>query len=347
MRWGWVWVRRRRLKPLAYAWPSEMPLVVGGRVLVPLGRENRLVMGLVGEAGNGPPPFPELKLIAEVLDETPIYTQKALSFFQWLAFYYMTSMGDVVYLALPGRSGKIADWEIEWLAGAGSPQKSKRTYERLRSLGVYRLRKAARLLDQSPKTLYQTLRRWEKEKLTRLRPIPWRPRPIHHAFVILASEYTSETAFQKLWETLPEKAHPHLLMLLQATLAQKPLTYSAFLRQAGRIAKHLLNKGIAVRVPVRAYYEMLYARPQVPYTLTPPPARGPPKDPHSPGKPESQACAITWHYRQRKNLRVYGSYPPLPSKRHSGIIPLARNSSNQTDAGSASGHLWGGDGGVS
>ncbi len=268
MRWGWVWVRHRRLKPLAYAWPSEMPLVVGGRVLVPLGRDNRLVMGLVGEAGNGQPPFPGLKFIAEVLDETPIYTEKTLSFFQWLAFYYLTSMGDVVYLALPGRSGKIADWEIEWLPGGGLPQTSKRTYERLRSLGVQRLRKAARLLEQRPKTLYQTLRRWEREKLIRLRPIPWRPRPIQHAFVTLAPEYTSEAAFQKLWETLPEKAHPHLMRLLQTTLTQKPLSYSAFLRQARRIAKHLLNKGIAIKVPVRSYYEMLYARPQVPYTLT-------------------------------------------------------------------------------
>ncbi len=269
MHWGWVWVRHRQLKPLAYEWPAEMPLIVGGRVLVPLGRDNRLVMGLVGEAGNGPPPFPKLKLIAEVLDETPIYTEKTLSFFQWLAFYYMTSMGDVVYLALPGRSGKIADWEIEWLPGMTSPQKSKRTYERLQALGIRRLRKAAKILDQSPKTLYQTLRRWEKEKHIRLRPIPWRPRPPQHAFVTLAPKYTSETAFQTLWESLPEKAHPHLLTLLQATLTQRPLSYTAFLRQAKRVAKHLLNKGIAIKVPVRAYYETLYARPQVPYTLTP------------------------------------------------------------------------------
>jgi primosomal protein N' (replication factor Y) len=269
MRWGWVWVRHRRLKPLAYAWPSEQPLVVGGRVLVPLGKDNRLVMGLVGEAGSGLPPYSNLKPIAEVLDERPIYTEKALTFFQWLAFYYMTSMGDVVYLALPGRAGKIADWEIAWLPLPGTPPKPKRTYERLHSLGEHRLRKAAKSLGQQPKTLYQTLRRWEKQGLLRLRPIPWRPRPIQHALITLAPEYTAETAFQQLWETLPEKAHPHLLMLLQTTLSQTPLSYSAFLRKAGKVGRQLLRRGIAMKVPVRTYYETLYARPQVPYTLTP------------------------------------------------------------------------------
>ncbi len=269
MRWGWVWVRYRRMKALAYAWPSETPLIVGSRVLIPLGKDNRLLMGLVGEAGQGPPPYPNLKPIAEVLDENPIYTEKALTFFQWLAFYYMTSMGDVVYLALPGRAGKIADWEIEWLPSPDTPPKPKRTYERLHSFGEKRLRKAAKCLGQQPKTLYQTLRRWEKQRLLRLKPIPWRPRSIQHAFVTLAPAYTAETAFQQLWETLPEKAHSHLLMLLQTTLSQTPLSYSAFLRRAGKIGRQLLRKGIAIRVPVRTYYETLYARPQVPYTLTP------------------------------------------------------------------------------
>ncbi len=269
MRWGWVWVRQRRMKPLAYAWTSEAPLIVGGRVLIPLGKDNRLLMGLVGEAGQGPPPYPNLKPIAKVLDENPIYTGKALTFFQWLAFYYMTGMGDVVYLALPGRAGRIADWEIEWLPPPGTPPKPKRTYERLHSFGENRLRKAAKRLGQQPKTLYQTLRRWEKQRLLRLRPIPWRPRPIQHAFVTLAPEYTAETTFQQLWETLPEKAHPHLLMLLQTTLSQTPLSHSAFLRKAGKVGRQLLRRGIAIKVPVRTYYETLYARPQVPYTLTP------------------------------------------------------------------------------
>jgi Primosomal protein N' (replication factor Y) - superfamily II helicase len=226
-------------------------------------------MGLVGEAGSDPPPYSNLKYIAEVLDERPIYTEKALTFFQWLAFYYMTSIGDVAYLALPGRAGKIADWEIEWLLSPGTPPKPKRTYERLHSLGEHRLRKAAKSLGQRPKTLYQTLRRWEKQGLLRLRPIPWRPRPIQRAFVTLAPAYTSEAAFQKLWQDLPEKAQPHLLTLLQATLRQTPLSYSAFRRQAGSIAKQLLRQGIAVKIPVRTYYETLYAQPQVPYTLTP------------------------------------------------------------------------------
>ncbi len=269
MRWGWVWVRHRRLKPLAYAWPDGLPLVTGGRVLIPLGKDNRLTMGLVGQAGNGPPPYPNLKFTCEVLDETPIYTEKALAFFQWLAFYYMTSIGDVVHLALPGRAGKIADWEVEWLGVPAVPPRPKSTYERLRALSGLRLRKAARLLDQTPKTLYQTLRRWEKQRLLRLHPIPWRPRPIQQAFVTLAPAYTSETAFQKLWDKLPEKAQASLMTLLQATLSQKPLSYSAFLRQTGRVGKRLLHQGIALKVPVRTYYETLYARPQVPYTLTP------------------------------------------------------------------------------
>jgi len=269
MRWGWVWVRRRRLRPLAYAWPGEVPMILGGRVWVPLGRSNRLVIGLVGAVGQGPAPYSFLKPISEVLDEKPLYHEKSLVFFQWLGFYYLTSMGDVAYLALPGRVGKVADWEIDWRGQSLQPPTPKKTYERLIGIGERRLRRAAQRLGQRAKTLYTTLRRWEKQGFLTLRPVPWRPHGIRHAFVELAPAYRDKAAFQALWDQVEPRVQAVLMTLLQATMAERPIGYTAFLKRAGKVGRRLLKEGLAIRVPVRTYYEKLYARPLVPYTLTP------------------------------------------------------------------------------
>jgi len=72
---------------------------VGCRVIVQFGKKKYYTAIIVriyeGEAVN------ETKDIISILDEHPVITEKQLEFWQWLSFYYMCRLGEVMRAALP------------------------------------------------------------------------------------------------------------------------------------------------------------------------------------------------------------------------------------------------------
>ena len=72
---------------------------VGKRVLVPFGK--RRVTGYICGPGQ-PEEKHAVKPILEVLDEAPLFPESMLTFFQWIAGYYMHPLGEVIKTALPG-----------------------------------------------------------------------------------------------------------------------------------------------------------------------------------------------------------------------------------------------------
>jgi primosomal protein N' (replication factor Y) (superfamily II helicase) len=87
---------------LSWKIPSELDssLEVGMRVVVPLGR--RLLTGLVASISDHFEGEYDLKEIDTVLDEFPLITSEQLKLWEWMATYYMCSMGEVMSSALPG-----------------------------------------------------------------------------------------------------------------------------------------------------------------------------------------------------------------------------------------------------
>ena len=70
------------------------------RVAVPFGR-SKIFTALVFEIHQSPPVGYEAKEIHQILDEEPIITSKQLQQWQWIAKYYMCSLGDVLRAAVP------------------------------------------------------------------------------------------------------------------------------------------------------------------------------------------------------------------------------------------------------
>jgi primosomal protein N' (replication factor Y) len=81
-------------------------LEVGVRVAVPFGR-SKIYAGLVDAIHNTKPEY-EVKFVIDVLDQYPIASSTHLSFWQWIADYYMCSLGEVMNSALPS-SFKLAN----------------------------------------------------------------------------------------------------------------------------------------------------------------------------------------------------------------------------------------------
>lgn len=86
-----------------YRIPPEMadtPVAVGARVIVPFGRK-KFYTGIVVGLPIAPPQGYEIKDIAMLLDEKPIVRNPQLKLWEWVADYYICSVGDVYKAAVP------------------------------------------------------------------------------------------------------------------------------------------------------------------------------------------------------------------------------------------------------
>ena len=75
---------------------------IGKRVLVPF--KSRRALGFTVGFGK-PPEGLALREIIDIVDEEPLFDEKRLEFFNWIARYYLTSLGIVLKAAHPGGLG--------------------------------------------------------------------------------------------------------------------------------------------------------------------------------------------------------------------------------------------------
>ena len=83
-----------------YRIPEGMRLSIGMRVLVPFGRK-KIFTAIVVTLHDREPAGYDVKEILGTLDNKPILRHPQLDFWQWIADYYLCSMGEVYKAALP------------------------------------------------------------------------------------------------------------------------------------------------------------------------------------------------------------------------------------------------------
>ena len=92
--------------PLANTYTYRIPqelnrlVQVGQRVLVQFGRK-KVYSGVIFSLHQKPPEAYQAKYVLNVLDETPLLSDKHLQFWSWIADYYMCTLGEVMRFALP------------------------------------------------------------------------------------------------------------------------------------------------------------------------------------------------------------------------------------------------------
>jgi primosomal protein N' (replication factor Y) (superfamily II helicase) len=87
--------------PLTYLPPEiDVKLIPGMRVLVPLGR--RLVTGYLLGFIQEIPEGCKLKRVNDVLDRFPVFPERMIPFYRWVADYYQYPLGQVIKTSLPG-----------------------------------------------------------------------------------------------------------------------------------------------------------------------------------------------------------------------------------------------------
>ncbi|MGN0186572.1 MAG: primosomal protein N' [Paludibacteraceae bacterium] len=86
----------------SYAIPEAMEgtLMVGMRVVVPFGAR-RFYTGIVCHIDTQAPDCNTIKAITLQLDDSPMVCPEQLRFWQWMATYYRTTLGDIYRMAMP------------------------------------------------------------------------------------------------------------------------------------------------------------------------------------------------------------------------------------------------------
>jgi len=83
-----------------YRIPEGMVLSIGMRVLVPFGRK-KIFTAIITSLHDREPKGYDVKEILGTLDDKPILRHPQLEFWQWIADYYLCSMGEVYKAAVP------------------------------------------------------------------------------------------------------------------------------------------------------------------------------------------------------------------------------------------------------
>lgn len=101
---------------LTYGVPVDMQdhIQVGMRVEVALGR-NKLYSGIIGRLHADNPDSYQVKPIRALLDEEPVVNETQLSFWRWIADYYIATPGEVMQAALPAHLKLTGETRIQWL----------------------------------------------------------------------------------------------------------------------------------------------------------------------------------------------------------------------------------------
>lgn len=87
---------------LTYRVPYELNelIIPGKRVVVQVGKR-KLYSGLIHTVSDTAPGNFEAKYILSVVDDVPVVSQQQFDFWQWMASYYMCTLGEVMKAALP------------------------------------------------------------------------------------------------------------------------------------------------------------------------------------------------------------------------------------------------------
>jgi primosomal protein N' (replication factor Y) len=206
---------------------------IGQRVIVPFGQK-KILTGLIAHIHQQPPKEYEAKYILELLDDhASIYPQQ-FQLYQWMADYYLCTLGEVLNAALP--SGlKLSSESMVQLKPGFNPDESTFDFSEKERILIARLQQENDSLTYTDvskllgvKTLYSILKSLaSKEAIILFEQVKekFRPRTERHIrlnekFIIkkeleelfhqLASKPKQEAALLKYLQQVPVFSHPEL-----------------------------------------------------------------------------------------------------------------------------------------
>lgn len=226
---------------------------IGMRVAVPFGK-TKLYTGLVIEKHHRKPTLYQAKEIQEILDATPVVTEKQITHWKWISEYYMCSIGEVYRAAMPSRLLLESETFVHYNPRHGVDPSTLTDseyllYEALQMQAILKIEEIVSILNK--KTVFPIINALiEKEILFLQEELKEKYKPKQVRYVKLADPYLKENALADLLEMVSRAAKQRELILkyfqLQA-VTKKPITVKQLQEAAATtpgVIKALIDKGV-------------------------------------------------------------------------------------------------------
>lgn len=224
----------------------------GMRVTVPFGK-SKIYTALVVEKHTNPPQLYEAKEISQIIDEFPIVNEFQLKHWNWIASYYMCSIGEVFKSALP--SGLILESETIISSSHSEVDKSEATDEEFLVLEALENKSSITISEISQilnkKNVIPIIQNLlAKGLLVMQEEVQENYKPKLVKYIKLQEEFLQQEQLQELLEILGKAKKQKEIVLhyfqLQAS-ERKPISSKLLMETSGvsaAVIKSLIDKGI-------------------------------------------------------------------------------------------------------
>lgn len=225
----------------------------GMRVAVPFGK-SKIYTALAYKIHNNPPTAYEAKTIHQILDNKAIVTENQLEHWQWIANYYMCSLGEVMRAAMPNAfiiESETIISKVEDTSVNDSDLKDEEflIYEALQHQSSLKIQDVISILDK--KRVLPIINSLVEKGIVQLQEeIYQKYTPKLVRYVRVHEQYKSEGKLQELLELLnrAKKQREVVLTLFQIeTTSNKAIKVTELVEQSGSstsIIKALIDKEI-------------------------------------------------------------------------------------------------------
>ena len=189
----------------------------GQRVSVQFG-SRRVYAGLVTELHEHPPQKGTPKYILSILDEKPLVNALQFQFWKWMADYYMSTLGEVMAVALPS-AFKLSSESKVVLSPGFIPDNETLNESEYRITEALLQKKGLTISEVTQIVGYQKVlpllkTMIERRLITMEEELKQQYKPKKTKMVKLTSQYLEEKALQELMDQLGKKAHKQLELVM-------------------------------------------------------------------------------------------------------------------------------------
>lgn len=233
-----------------HEWGAQVE--AGKRVVVQFGK-NKIYAGLVYRVHEKAPERYEAKYILDVLDDLPVVAPEQFALWEWMAQYYMCTLGEVMQAALPSAlklasETKITAANIDGVDRLSLHEKEHLILDALDISPELRVSDIIKLLGQ--KTVFPILKRLFDQGLILIsEEIAERYKPKRKTYLVLADEYADDTGRRSLLEGLNRapKQQDAVLAYLQLSKTNTHVSRKELMEASGAGAgaiSALVDKGV-------------------------------------------------------------------------------------------------------
>ena len=237
--------------------PEEAEFLKPGmRVAVPFGK-SKVYSGIVSAVHQNDPKVYQAKPIEQILDKTPIVTEKQLKFWSWISSYYMCSEGEVLRAAVPSAFLLESETIVQLLKNAEVNEEELKDdeyllLEALQRQSSMKISEIVQVLDK--KTVLPVINALVEKKVVVVnQEIYEQYKPKMERYVKLHEGYSQEAAVHQLLDDLSRapKQRQVIFTLFSLTARDKkqPIKATALAKESNAsssIIKSLIDKNVLV-----------------------------------------------------------------------------------------------------